>query len=173
MERRLPLPTSQLLVAKTSAYAALSKWPPENSVFTKADSCHRLVGVATRLLLLIRREPMQKPVAHGRLGDKPAVSACMAAPSQIEGAARSFRRADDDLFLVIEVGDAPLLTDTGAVGFRARRHRRERFDRGILFDDVPDVRRDACSWLVRIADTVSDGPTPIGRVHDVQRGSTF
>ena len=37
--------------------------------FTKADSCHRLVGVATRLLLLIRRELMQKPVAHGRLGD--------------------------------------------------------------------------------------------------------
>ena len=79
----------------------------------------------------------------------------------------------DDLFLVSEVGDAPLLTDTGAVGLRARRHRRKRFDRRILFDDVPDMRRDAGSWLVRIADTVSDGPTPIGRVHDVQRGSTF
>jgi hypothetical protein len=98
----------------------------------------------------------------------------MAVLSHIEGAARSFRRADpDDLFLVIEVGDAPLLTDTGAVGLTARRHRGERFDRGILFDDVPDVRGDACSWLVRIADTVTDGPTPIGRVHDVQRGRTF
>ena len=55
----------------------------------------------------------------------------------------------DDLFLVSEVGDAPLLTDTGAVGLRARRHRRKRFDRRILFDDVPDMRRDAGSWLVQ------------------------
>jgi hypothetical protein len=29
-----------------------------------------LPGVAARLLLLINREPMQQPLAHGRVGDK-------------------------------------------------------------------------------------------------------
>jgi len=35
MQRRLPLPTSQLLVAKTSAYATLSKCPPGEPRFLR------------------------------------------------------------------------------------------------------------------------------------------
>jgi GNAT superfamily N-acetyltransferase len=38
--------------------------------FTKRESCHGLAGVDTRLLLLISREPMQQPLAHGRVGDQ-------------------------------------------------------------------------------------------------------
>jgi len=39
------------------------------SSFTKPESCHVLAGVATRLLLLIRGEPMQQHRAHGPVGD--------------------------------------------------------------------------------------------------------
>ena len=40
---------------------------------TKPESCHGIVGVATRILLLISREPMQKPLARGLLGDEGVV----------------------------------------------------------------------------------------------------
>jgi hypothetical protein len=36
---------------------------------TKAESCHRLAGLAPRLPS-IRLEPTQKPVAHGPLSDR-------------------------------------------------------------------------------------------------------
>jgi hypothetical protein len=39
------------------------------SISTKPESRYRLASVATRLLLLIAREPMQKPLAHGPVGD--------------------------------------------------------------------------------------------------------
>ena len=44
--------------------------PPE---ITKPESCHGLAGIATRLLLLVGREPMRKRLAHGPVGDGAAV----------------------------------------------------------------------------------------------------
>ena len=46
---------------------------PDTAPFTKPESCRALAGVATRRLLLISREPMQKPLAHGSGGDQGAV----------------------------------------------------------------------------------------------------
>ena len=43
--------------------------PVETTASTKPESSHGLANVATRVLLLISREPMQKSFAHGSVGD--------------------------------------------------------------------------------------------------------
>jgi hypothetical protein len=51
-------------------YACGQAQPAETVASTKAESCHGLAGVATRPLLLITWEPMQKPLAHSPVGDE-------------------------------------------------------------------------------------------------------
>jgi hypothetical protein len=76
---------TQTLRADRGSTRSSQEPPGETAAATKPESCDGLPGVATRLLLLISREPMQEPLAYDSVGDSAEVSgtfASMAAPSR-------------------------------------------------------------------------------------------